>query len=235
MILKAEEIAARLAEGKKAETKDPLVIAPLPNLEKLQEEGSAAIDLRLGTWFLTLREARMSHIPVVEAEPQAAQLTKTHYVPFGGEYYLHPRSFVLGVTLEWMRLPKNMAAFVTGRSTWGRRGLIIATAVGVHPGFKGCLTLELSNVGEIPIAIKPGTRVCQIFLQEVRERGTEWIDRSQFVGLRKPRLGRVKLDDVARALGSAYTSEPNATQDESPNGAEDAIAAPGTDLPPRRS
>jgi dCTP deaminase len=45
------------------------------------------------------------------------------------------------VTLEWIRLPKNLAAYVTGKSSWGRRGLIPATATGVHPGFKGCLTL----------------------------------------------------------------------------------------------
>lgn len=206
MILKAEEIAARLDEGQKPETKDPLVITPLPDLKQLEEEGSAAVDLRLGTWFLTLREARMSHIPLDDSGTRTAQLTETHYVPFGSEYYLHPRSFVLGVTLEWLRVPKNLAAFVVGKSTWGRRGLIIATAIGVHPGFKGCLTLELSNVGEIPIAIKPGTRVCQIFLHEVRQRGTEWVDRSQFVGFRRPRLGRVDLDQMAKRLGEAYKS-----------------------------
>jgi len=206
MILKSEEIAARLEEGLKPATKDPLVISPLPDLKQLNEEGAAAVDLRLGTWFLTLKQARMSHMSVAGPGAQS-QLTKTHYVPFGSEYYLHPRSFVLGVTLEWIRFPKNLAAYVIGKSSWGRRGLIIATAIGVHPGFKGCLTLELSNVGEIPIAIKPGMRVCQLFLHEVRERGTEWVDRSQFVGLRKPRLGRITLDDVGRKLALAYQQD----------------------------
>ena len=204
MILKAEEIAARLGEGQKPETTDPLVITPLPDLKDPDAQGAAAVDLRLGTWFLTLREARMSHIPIEDAGTQAAQLTKMHYVPFGSEYYLHPRSFVLGITLEWLRLPKNIAAPVVGKSSWGRRGLIIATAIGVHPGFKGCLTLELTNVGEIPIAIKAGTRVCQIFLHEVRELGTDEIDRSQFVGLRKPRLGQLQPDVIAKKLGNAY-------------------------------
>jgi dCTP deaminase len=93
-----------------------------------------------------------------------------------------------------------------GKSSWGRRGLIIATAIGVHPGFKGCLTLELTNVGEIPVAIKPGMAVCQLFLHEVREHGGEWVDQSQFVGMRKPRLGKISLDDddVGRKLASAY-------------------------------
>ncbi len=203
MILKAEEIADRLREGDKPGNIDPLVITPCSDYQELHEQGSASIDLRLGTWFVTLRQARMSHISV--AAPSArAQLTETHYVPFGSEYYLHPRSFVLGITLEWIRLPKDMAAYVLGKSSWGRRGLIISTAIGVHPGFTGCLTLELSNAGEIPIAIRPGMSICQIFLHQVGETGTELADRSQFVGLRKPILGFVKLDDMASKLGFAY-------------------------------
>jgi len=103
--------------------------------------------------------------------------------------------------LEWIRLPKNLTAYVIGKSSWGRRGLIIATATGVHPGFKGCLTLEITNVGEIPIAIKPGTEICQIFIQEIHETGTDIVAKSQFVGSRKPRFGDIKLDDIARVLG----------------------------------
>src|SRR5262245_18868742 len=104
----------------------------------------------------------MSHLDI--DQEQGAQLNKTHYVRFGDKYILHPGSFVFGVTLEWLRLPGDLAAYVIGRSSWGRRGLIIATATGVHPGFKGCLTLALTNVGEIPIAIKPGMETCQLFL-----------------------------------------------------------------------
>ena len=159
MILKSDRIAKLLQDGAKPETEDPLVITPTPpDLTKLAERGSGSIDIRLGTWFMTLRQARMTHL-AIDAPGSQVQLTKTHYVPFGSEYYLHPRSFVLSVTLEWIRLPKNLAAYVIGKSSWGRRGLIIATATGVHPGFKGCLTLELSNVGELPIAIKPGMEI----------------------------------------------------------------------------
>lgn len=204
MILKAEETVGHLRDGERPETTDPLVIMPYPDYEELEKGGAAAVDLRLGTWFLTLRRARMSHIPVAQRGAQA-QLTKTVYVPFGTEYYLHPRSFVLGITLEWIRLPKNMAAYVTGKSSWGRRGLVIATATGVHPGFKGCLSLEMSNLGEIPIAIKPGMTICQMFLHELRPTGAEYVDRSQFVGLRKPTLGQIRVDQIAGRLATAYT------------------------------
>jgi len=84
----------------------------------------------------------------------------------------------------------------------GRRGLIIATAAGVHPGFTGCLTLELTNVGEIPIAIKPGMTICQLFLHEVKSKSTE-IDKSPFACSRRPALGKVKLDKVAERLARA--------------------------------
>lgn len=121
-------------------------------------------------------------------------------MPFGESYFLHPRAFVLATTLEWIRLPSDIAAYVIGRSSWGRRGLIIATATGVHPGFKGCLTLEITNVGEIPIAIKPGMAICQLFFHEVRGPLTKSIDRSQFAGSRKPAIGRIKPDAFFRKL-----------------------------------
>ena len=178
---------------------DPLVITPSPDVSVLESSGSASVDLRLGSWFVSLRQPRMSHLEV--DHPQTtAQFTKTHFVPFGESYFLHPRSFVLGITLEWVRLPRDLAAYVVGRSSWGRRGLIIATATGVHPGFKGCITLELTNVGEIPIAIKPGMAICQLFFHEVVGPDTESVDRSQFAASRKPMIGRVSTDRFFQKL-----------------------------------
>src|SRR5436309_13869423 len=127
----------------------------------------------------------MTQLPVGESKT-GAQFTRTQYVPFGSKYVLHPGGFVLGATLEWIRLPKNLGAYVIGKSSWGRRGLIIATATGVHPGFTGCLTLELTNVGEIPIKIQPGMTICQLFIHRVEEHGTGKVDQSQFVARRKP-------------------------------------------------
>jgi dCTP deaminase len=177
MILKSERIAQVLQDGATEGAKDPFVITPMPDLQRLTESGSASIDLRLGTWFATLRRARLSHLSVTGQTPES-QLTRTQYVPFGREYVLHPQGFVLGVTLEWLRLPGSLAAYVIGRSSWGRRGLIIATATGVHPGFTGCLALELSNIGEIPIVIRPGMPICQLFLHSLDASNVSQIDRS---------------------------------------------------------
>ena len=209
-MLRVNEIADRLNKGMEAgrdtstdatdeRVTDPLVITPSPELADLKTSGSASIDLRLGTWFVSLRQARMPYLEVDDPS-LGAQFTKNHYVRFGDSYFLHPRSFVLGTTLEWIRLPRDLAAYVIGKSSWGRRGLIIATATGVHPGFKGCLTLEITNVGEIPIAIKPGMAICQLFFHEVRGPSPEGIDRSQFAASRKPTLGRIGPDQFFQNL-----------------------------------
>jgi dCTP deaminase len=202
MILKADRIADLLKQGDKPGAPDPFVITPRPNLDKLEASGSASIDLRLGTWFVTLRHARMTHLRIDDWGTNT-RLTKTHFVSFGDEYVLHPKSFVLSVTLEWLRIPKGVAAYVIGKSSWGRRGLIIATATGVHPGFTGCLTLELTNVGEIPIAIKPGMPICQLFLHRIEDSGDHRTDMSQFVGQRKPTVGTLEVDEVATKLAAA--------------------------------
>jgi dCTP deaminase len=125
-----------------------------------------------------------------------------HYIPFGSEFILHPHSFVLAVTLEWIRLPKTLAAYVIGKSSWGRRGLIIATAAGVHPAFAGCLTLELSNLGAVPIAVQPGMTIAQLFVHRV-ESESQQVNKSHFAGKRRPLVGEIRPDAFATALAFA--------------------------------
>jgi len=205
MILKAEDIYREIKQPK--DVNDPLIITPMLDLEELNTTGAASIDIRLGCWFMSFQQSRIGVFDVYDKDgsiPSESKLTKSCYVPFGEGFIIHPKAFVLGVTLEWIRLPSNRAAYVVGRSSWGRHGLIIATATGVHPGFTGCLTLELSNVGEIPITLKPGTRICQLFIHEVQA-GSKNIDRSAFIGKRKPTLGTIVLDDIARKLANGRT------------------------------
>jgi dCTP deaminase len=204
MILKSDKLADLLVAGQDPEASDPFVITPTPDLAGLRTDGSAAIDLRLGTWFTSLKQSRTPYLPVGQ-ETGGSQLTKINYVPFDRDYILHPQSFVLAVTLEWLRIPKHMAAYVVGKSSWGRCGLIIATATGVHPGFKGCLTLELSNVGEIPIAVRPGITICQLFIHQVDAVNHDDVDRSKFAGLRRPLFKRIELDDYAKKLSTGST------------------------------
>lgn len=203
MILRADRIAARLdrAEGTQS---DPLIITPPPDIESVRKSGAASVDLRLGTWFVTPRARKVTSLEVSDGKPDEHEerLTKTIFVPFGSYFVLHPRSFVLAATLEWIRLPNDLTGYVTGKSSWGRRGLIIETAMGVHPTFSGCLTLELANVGEVPIRIHPGMLICQLFLHETHgEPGTA--EGSSFVGYGRPVLGQIGSDAVAAKLSQA--------------------------------
>jgi dCTP deaminase len=172
-------------------------------VEDVRKSGSASIDLRLGTWFVSLPRAQISHLGIGKRVAEMPR-SQTEYVPFGMSYVIHPGTFVLGVTMEWIRMPKCLAGYVVGRSSWGRRGLVIATAIGVHPGFTGCLTLELANLGEIPLEIRPGVSICQLFLHRLETTDPRRVDKSQFTAQRKPIVTAVTLDPIARKLASAY-------------------------------
>ena len=126
------------------------------------------------------------------------QLSRYQFVPFGDRFILHPGQFILGITFEWLRLPTNLAGFVTGKSSWGRRGLIIETAAGIHPGFCGCLTLEIGNVGPVPIPLIPGMEICQVFFEVAS--GEPDKAESQFIGRRRPILGDIEFDPTLEKL-----------------------------------
>lgn len=203
MILKSDTVAELLRQSKaEQDLPDPLFIIPYFQLEELKKSGSASVDLRLGTWFITPRHARMSHLDLTRGKITQAEFTKKNYVPFGKQYYLHPKNFVLGMTIEWLRLPSNLAGYIVGKSSWGRCGLIIETAAGIHPGYTGCLTLELSNAGEVPICLRPGMHICQLFLHQVDtiDKDPKNIDRSLFAGQRQPTIDRIKIDPIAEKL-----------------------------------
>lgn len=137
-----------------------LVITPLLDPKQV---GSASIDVRLGTEFLLLRRTRGPGLdPGVGSQHEVEDIQERVVVPLGEKLWLHPQHFVLAATLEYIRLPTDLGAYVVGRSSWGRVGLIVATAVLVHPGFAGCLTLELVNEGDSPIALWPGLRIAQL-------------------------------------------------------------------------
>lgn len=205
MMLSGANIAILLDQE---DADDPLVIAPKPDTGQLKKSGEAAVDLRLGTWFLTLRRSahtvlQMNRSPkrTDESAPALArQLSDIRYVPLGEKFVLHPRSFVLAITLEWIRMTRRHGGYVMGKSSWGRRGLVIETAPGVHPGFSGCLTLELANVGEIPIELTPGAKICQLFIHVLEGGGGDSSIEGHFTGRRQPILGQIVPDSFLEKL-----------------------------------
>lgn len=145
-------------------TEERLIITPL--LDRDLQINGASIDIRLGNDFIVTRRGNLPMLdPASQDAPEHRYQTK-HFVNFKEPFYLHPHELVLAGTLEHFRLPVNVAANVTSRSKWGRAGLVIATATAVHPGFCGTITLELLNLGEVPLALYPGTAVAQIVFFE---------------------------------------------------------------------
>lgn len=182
-VLSAKAIRERLAAAT-----DRLVVAPLlaPN-EQIQDR-QASIDVRLGCRFTMAQVA--SEAVVDTLSEQAPEEPPLQYVPLGSSIVLHPHKLMLGETLEFVRLPFDLVGYVIGRSSWGREGLVVATAIGVHPGFAGPITLELVNLGEVPIRLYPGDLIAQLFLH--RAEGVALpgaLTTSQFGGARGPYRG----------------------------------------------
>lgn len=147
-----------------------LIVSPLLDEASQAKAGQAAVDVRLGFDFALVSPSQHGSIDEFgngDTPLSLSSLYRREFVPFGRSIVIHPHQFLLAQTLEYLRLPTDLMAYVVGRSTWGRLGLIVATAVGIHPGFAGSLTLELRNLGETPLTLYPGQAVAQLFFHRV--------------------------------------------------------------------
>jgi len=154
-----------------SDERERLYVVPILDLDGQIRPGQSAIDVRLGTDFIFTRRVQLSHIdPYSGAPEERAQHLKQYQeklvVGLGSRLILHPQQFAIGGTLEYFRLPLDLAGMVVGRSSWARLGLVIAMATMVHPGYTGVITLELQNLGDAPIALYPGARIGQIVFYE---------------------------------------------------------------------
>ncbi len=125
-----------------------------------QDLQPSSVDLHLDRSFRVFRNNRYPYIDVRAPQPD---LTELLTIADDEPFILHPGEFVLGQTLEWVELPNDLVARLEGKSSLGRLGLLIHSTAGyVDPGWKGNLTLELSNVANLPIALYHGMRIGQI-------------------------------------------------------------------------
>jgi dCTP deaminase len=120
----------------------------------------ASVDLRLGPSFRVFHNHRAAAIDLDDPPENL-----TEQVEVGGDvpFVIHPGEFVLGRTLEWVRLPEDVVARIEGKSSLGRLGLIVhATAGFVDPGFEGTLTLEITNLTRVPIKLYAERPIAQL-------------------------------------------------------------------------
>ncbi len=151
MLLSDGDIRAEVETGR-------LVLEPwAPDLVQ-----PSSIDVRLDRFFRVFNNSRYTHI-----DPSLQQDELTALVePEGDEpFVLHPGEFVLGSTLEIVTLPDDLAGRLEGKSSLGRLGLLTHSTAGfIDPGFTGHITLELSNVANLPIVLWPGMKIGQLCL-----------------------------------------------------------------------
>ncbi|MGH2514143.1 MAG: dCTP deaminase [Ktedonobacterales bacterium] len=158
MILSDRDLALRLARG-------DIIIDPAPDPETQVQP--ASIDLRLGYDFQMFNFTRQALID--PADPATFQhVTTLVHLQEGERFIVHPSEFVLATTLERVAVPDNLVARLEGRSSIGRLGIVIHSTAGyIDPGFDGAITLEISNLGRIAVALYPGMRICQIAFEEM--------------------------------------------------------------------
>lgn len=186
------EIVRRMRDG-------DLSVTPLLCADQI---GAASVDLRMGNVVLMVRARGTSHVDPWQVKRRAAATTgharefdaqqkhERYELPFGAPFLLHPGALALVPTLEWVSIPPDLMGAVTARSTWAREGLSIATATLIEPRYEGIVTLELANLGEIPLTLYPGLELAQIAFNKV-DGDTTRPKRGQFTLSFEPHQGTV--------------------------------------------
>jgi dCTP deaminase len=152
----------------------------------------SSIDVRLDRFFRVFQNSRYTHI---DPSIQQDELTTPVETADGDSFVLHPGEFVLGSTFEQVGLPDDLAGRLEGKSSLGRLGLLTHSTAGfIDPGFTGHITLELSNVANLPITLWPGMKIGQLCLFRLsspaeRPYGSEGVG-SRYQGQRGPTPSR---------------------------------------------
>jgi dCTP deaminase len=155
VVLSDRTIARMLEEGRiEIDPYDPSLLQP------------SSVDVRVDRLFRVFRNNRASYIDVKTEQ----DLTELVEIDDEAPFILHPGEFVLGSTLERVRLPDDLVARLEGKSSLGRLGLLIHSTAGfVDPGFDGHVTLELSNVANLPITLYYGMKIGQVSFMQLSE------------------------------------------------------------------
>jgi len=147
------------------------MISPILSSSQIQP---ASMDVRLGPDFLIIKIGKMTHLdplkPSELVEFEVDRYTDKYKILNKYErFILHPNEFILGCTLEYVKLPSDIAARIEGRSSWGRLGIMVHSTAGfIDPGFCGNITFELKNMGKVPVPLYPGIRMAQLSFFRVK-------------------------------------------------------------------
>ena len=157
MVLSDIDIHRYLAQGK-------IKISPALPTEQF---GSCSVDFRLGNEFSVFEHSRH---PFIDLKNRTAiqDLMRTIVVTGADPFILQPREFALAITEESLELDDDVLGRLEGRSSLGRIGIIVHGTAGLFdPGWSGKATLELSNLGRMPVALYPGMRICSFTFEQL--------------------------------------------------------------------
>jgi len=128
---------------------------------------ASSMDLRLGNFFKIYRHTKFGILDPVKMKSDD-NLVQEIEIKSGKKFIIQPGEFVLGATMEIIELPDDLVARVEGRSSLGRLGIVIHSTAGfVDAGFVGTITLEITNINRMPVALYPGMRVCQLAFEQM--------------------------------------------------------------------
>lgn len=156
MILSDRDIRVRILSGD--------IVITCPENDHMKNIHASSLDLRLGRYFKIYNHAQFPVLDPMRPEcfdgvTKLIEISEDGRTPF----ILQPGEFVLGVTLEKIKIADDLVARVEGRSSLGRLGIIVHSTAGfVDAGFEGTITLEMTNINRMPVALYPGMRVCQL-------------------------------------------------------------------------
>ena len=156
-VLSDNELIKRLNKG-------DLIIHPLLREEQIY---GIKIDLRLDNIFSITKDIRQSHYDP-RFKRKHTKYTEDFEVPYGQNFILHPGQFILAPLFEYFSIPDDLLGRLDGRSSLARLGIIVHQTAGiVDPGFRGSLTLELSNAGKLPVALYPYMPIATITFERI--------------------------------------------------------------------
>src|SRR5262245_61911152 len=132
-----------------------------------EQFGSCSVDFRLGNEFSVFEYSRHPYIDL-KNRGSLQDIMRKVVVPDGEPFVLQPRDFVLAITEETLELDNDVLGRLEGRSSLGRIGIIVHGTAGLFdPGWRGKATLELSNLGRLPVALYPGMRICSFTFEQL--------------------------------------------------------------------
>jgi dCTP deaminase len=150
---------------KKALREEKITVVSEDNAH-LKNIHASSLDLRLGRFFKIYEHTKFSLLDPADPETFNGATRLIELKKSSTAFIVQPHEFILGVTMEKIKLGDDLVARVEGRSSLGRLGIIVHSTAGfVDPGFEGTITLEITNINRMPVALYPGMRICQLAFQ----------------------------------------------------------------------